>query len=290
MGFVKDFVFGGSSPDPTPYNPGQQQEFNKEDFRYATRGNNPNVVTPYGDTRFTGTPGETDYTKTTSYKGDAKDTIDSQLGAGANRAEVAEHISGQLEGQLGEPVDYSGFQPYGELGDYDERRQNAEDSAYDRATGRLDPQWKNNEENLEVQLRNQGLRPGDEAYDDAKANFLRGRNDAYSVAQDESVRQGREESNLAFGQQLGTADYDNSLRGQQINEELRRRGWSINEINALLEGTAVQDPVTQQGNQRIGSVDLLGGAELAQQGALDKANYREQRRQTTGQLLAGFFV
>jgi hypothetical protein len=272
---------GPSAPPPAQQTAAQQQQFNQDDYRFQTRANNPNVYTPLGRITYSGSPGSTNYRQNITLNDVPALTFGNTQQAGANRSGVAEHISSQLMGQLQDPVDYSNFQDFGQLGDYDQRRQDAEDAAYGRATSRLDPQWDNQMENIDVQLRGQGLVPGDEAYDDAMQNFLRGRTDAYSAAQQDAVRQGREESNLAFNQQRGTADYNNALRTQQINEELQRRGWSINEINALLNGTNVGLPAANNYNPSggMGRTDLLGGQNLAYQASLDQYNARQQQQQ-----------
>ena len=41
--------------------------------------------------------------------------------------------------------------------------QDAQKFAYNQAQSRLDPQWKNNQNDLNTQLQNQGLAPGSEA-------------------------------------------------------------------------------------------------------------------------------
>jgi len=77
-------------------------------------------------------------------------------------------------------------------------RQRAEDAAYGRETSRLDPQFSQRSNDMEVKLRNQGLRPGDEAYDRAAGNFDRSRNDAYEQARMGAVGTGRQESQQAY--------------------------------------------------------------------------------------------
>lgn len=275
---------GKDEPDPPPsagQTAAEQQKFNEKDYRFMTRANNPNIVTPMGDIRYTGTPGEADYTQNVNFNPVAQKIFEDTQGAGYHRAGMANTIASTNLQDLAQKMDYDGFQDYGELGDYDTRRQGAEDAAYDRATSRLDPMWDNQMENIDIQLRNQGLAPGDEAYDDALQNFLRGRTDAYSAAQDDSIRQGRDESQLAYSQQRGTADYENSLRTQQISENLQRRGWTINEINALLNGTSVGLPTATNYNPggNMGRTDLLGAQGLEYQGNLDQYNARQQQKQ-----------
>jgi hypothetical protein len=61
------------------------------------------------------------------------------------------------------------------------------------------------------------------------------------------------EANTQFGQALGSnaqnygmnmqgANYANQIRQQQMTEAMQQRGFSLNEINALLSGSQVQNP------------------------------------------------
>ena len=56
----------------------------------------------------------------------------------------------------------------------------AEAALHEKAVSRLDPQYAEREEALEIKLRNQGLVPGDEAYDREMRKFAHERTDAYN--------------------------------------------------------------------------------------------------------------
>jgi len=45
-----------------------------------------------------------------------------------------------------------------------------------------------------------------------------------------------------FSQALRGGSFSNTARQQQISEEMQRRGWSLNEINALLHGQQISQP------------------------------------------------
>tara|TARA_R110002020_G_scaffold58106_5_gene159537 strand:+ start:11390 stop:12262 length:873 start_codon:yes stop_codon:yes gene_type:complete len=275
---------GKSSPSPPPapaIQAGQQQQFNQEDYRFQTRANNPNIVGPMGTIRYTGEPGTTDYTQTTALTQPLQSAIGAQQDVVADRSNIARDLTGRVRSDLSSPLDYSQAQDYGQLGDYDTRRQAAEDAAYRSSERRLDFQFDQQRENLENQLASQGLMQGDEAYDDAMRNFGMTQTDAYGQARDDALRQGRDESQLAYQQQMGTADYQNQLRNQQIQENLQRRGWSINEINSLLSGTSVGLPSAGNYNPQggMGRTDLLGANQLSYQANLDAFNAKQQQRQ-----------
>jgi hypothetical protein len=73
-------------------------------------------------------------------------------------------------------------------------RQHAEDAIYGRETSRLDPMWKQREQDTNASLANQGLDPGSEAGGKQLDIMNRGRNDAYSSALQQAIMGGGAEA------------------------------------------------------------------------------------------------
>jgi hypothetical protein len=73
-----------------------------------------------------------------------------------------------------------------------------------------------------------------------------------------------------FQQQMAASQYQTQLRQQQIAEEMQKRGFSLNEINALISGQQVGMPTmpgfntaaASQGNQALTAAQLTGQSEL----------------------------
>jgi len=156
------------------------------------------------------------------------------------------------------------------------------DASYKQQASRLDPRFSQGEEALKSQLYNQGLREGDKAWDTAFGNFNMNKNDAYTSAANSAItnsdqaalnqfnmglgtrQQGVSEVNQQgefansanaqgfnqnaaasqqnFAQDTASANYQNTLRQQQIAEMLQKRGSSLNDVNALLNGQQVTMP------------------------------------------------
>lgn len=209
-------------------------------------------------------------------------------------------LQGANPEQLQRGLDYSGAS---QVGDPNDVRNRAEEALYGRSTSRLDPMWEQRQQDMEIKLRGQGLTPGDEAYDRAMGNLERGRTDAYQTAQNEAVMGGGAESDRMFGQMMarrgqdvseinrqGTfgntasgqqfnmgmtgAGFNNQLRQQQIAEEMQRRGYSLNEVNAALSGQQVALPNMPdfQNANRGQATQYLGAANMGYQGQLDQFN------------------
>jgi hypothetical protein len=84
-----------------------------------------------------------------------------------------------------------------------------------------------------------------------------------------------------FQQQMGSSQYQNQLRQQQIAETLQQRGFTLNEINAIMSGQQVQMPTMPSFNPAAASqaTNYLGAAQMTGQANLDRFNARNQATQ-----------
>ena len=73
---------------------------------------------------------------------------------------------------------------------------------YAQAASRLDPQWANNQHDLDAQLANQGVVQGSEAWQRAQDELGRQRNDAYNQATYSAIGAGNQEQQNLFGNSL----------------------------------------------------------------------------------------
>lgn len=216
-------------------------------------------------------------------------TVEAQQNVQRGRSELAQAGMGRVWDEMQQPMDFDqygnpiGMGDVGELQDFDysqgDQRQRAEEASYQRSTARLDPRFEARQSGLESQLRNQGLAPGDQAYDSAMANLGRERTDAYEMARLGSVGEGRTEQQLGYGQQLEQARFNaqqqgqgfgqnvqqtqiaNQLRQQQMQEDLTARGYSLDEVNRLLAGQGITGgpPSTGGETSTLGLSASVGG-------------------------------
>ena len=194
----------------------------------------------------------------------------------SGKSDVAGGLVGRMGEEFGEGIDWSGLNPMGgvpeaqytrpegDVGDPNAYRQRAEDAVYHKGAKRLDDRFEGMRRNMEIKLRNQGLGPEDQAYKDQMQGIAQTSNDAYGNLQSDAVTQGRNESDSMFGQQIQRGNqnfgqnmssnqqnfqqgmnqsaYANTIRQQQMTEAMQQRGFSLNEINALMSGQQVQNP------------------------------------------------
>jgi len=219
-----------------------------------------------------------------------------------------EGIQGPMQPNQQTSIDTAGLSG---VDDPYQTRQRAEDAVYSQAMSRLAPQQEGARESLEVKMRNQGLRPGDAAWDSQMAGLRQQQTDATNQALWSANQAGRAESDSMFGQQMSRrqqgfgeraqqgsfanqalqnlynqsmgnrqqltgerdrmgafynqaanqafnqnlaanqqnyqqmmqgSNYANQLRQQQMAEMMQQRGFSLNEINALMSGQQVGMP------------------------------------------------
>ena len=270
-----------------------------------TVANRPNQQNAWGSTGWQATPvwdprsGQyvNQWTQTETLNPLLQQQFDSQQRIGAGRSQLAEAQMGRVWDTMQSPMDFNQFGGPQQLGptapvgrfefggpsidqfnyDVGGQRQKAEDMAYQKYASRLDPQFSRQEQELTTRLRNQGLAPGDQAYDAAMSNFNQSKNDAYQQAQYAASQAGRDESNLMFGQALGTQQQRVGEQGQIFGQALQGAG-----VNAQMQGQEFGQQVTQ--NQ-------LANALRSQsiQEALASRNYNldELNRLLAGQMVSG---
>lgn len=128
--------------------------------------------------------------------------------------------------------------------------------------GFLDPQWARQQDALETQLINKGVRPGSAAYDNAMSDFSQNRQGAY---------------NQMYLDAYKTAE------GSALNE----RNQPINEITALLSGSQVSNPsYANTPTSGVAPTDLMAPHQMA----LNQANMNAQMKQQSNMgLMSGLF-
>ena len=234
----------------------------------------------------------TKWTVTDTMNPDMQAAAQSNLSAQRGLAQLGEANMARVYDAFRDPFDVNQYGQYQGLQDFEApgqfsfgqrmeefnfdptgARQRAEDAAYARMTSRLDPRFESQQRQLETQLRNRGLAPGDQAYDSAMQNLGRERTDAYSAAMQEAIGMGRAETaqdfDIASGSygirgsalqdQFGrditqagynqdlwrnltdvdmqTADYANALQDRQLERDYLGRTLPLQETRSLLGGT-----------------------------------------------------
>lgn len=191
----------------------------------------------------------TKWTQSQGLSPDAQHLFDRQMEMMKGRSDLSGSMMGRVQDEFGTPIDWNQFGDYEDF-DFDPTatRQQAEDDAYAKQTSRLDPQFAKREEEKMIQLRNRGLKEGDQAYDSAMSSLANERTDAYEQARLGAGQIGRQESDQLYRQGQGSNEMANALRDRRIQEMLGKRNTSLDEMNKINQG------------QDLGSLtDMTGG-------------------------------
>lgn len=300
---------GGSAP--TPPDPvataAAQTKSNQDTAQYQQAMNLINQVTPNGSLTYAqtgiGPGGAPMWTATTSLTPEGQKSFDLQQQVGAALNNLALSGTQQVKDAMNKPLDYNNLPslsgldlskltnvsaldlsslPKGPNGldlsglpdapKADEAaRQAASDALYKQATSRLDPQFDQQQKQLETQLVNSGVARGSDAWNNAMSQFGRQKTDAYDTAQRSAIAGATDYelgqfnmANTAYGTGLNTAqakfsadqsvrqnavaealdklNADSQLRSQQLGEQqavstnnLQNRQQGITESNYLRE-------------------------------------------------------
>lgn len=302
---------GGSSPD---YKGAAEAEAkaSREITEQQTWANRPTQYNPWGqvswDVETVYDPAtEQNINKWTQYEQlspELQRALDSQIALQTGRSDIAGGMLGRVAGEFQDPMDWqkfgpmTGVEPLDLMQDPSMWNQQAGDAIIEQARRRLDPQFEQEREQLEIKLRNQGLRPGDQAWDAEIGSFDMRKTDAYQNAinnariasgQEAQRMQGMEKTGLGYNEDalFRQAEFSNQLRQQAIKEEMTKRGFSLNEINALLTGQQVANPSFEsfQGATKSDTPQYMQAA--VNQGNFDQAQSQGMMSGITGLMGAG---
>lgn len=233
-----------STPKPPDYTEAAERtaQGNIDQINAQTEANRPDQYTPWGSSTWD-KDAQGNWTQNINLTPEQQASLDSQMRIGQQRSDLAESMFGRSQQEFGSPMDWDQFGEYqSNLGTGDEARQQAIDEMYEQATSRLDPRMAQSREMQEAQLRNQGLKPGDEAYDYQMARVGENETDAYNQAMYSAIQHGGAEGSRVFGMNKDSAAFGNQVRQAQIAEDMQKRGFSLNEINAILSGQQIAMP------------------------------------------------
>lgn len=177
-----------------------------------------------------------------------------------------------LQGVVGKNLDLSGAPAM--PGSYDQTRQ----KVMDAMMGRADEDYDKQTDQTNSDLIAAGIRPGTKAYANRMQMIERSHNDARSQAE----IQGGNAANQAF-------TMDSQRRQQGISEILAQRQTPLNEINALMSGSQVNNPFAMPGasqNSNMAPAPVFGATQA--QGAWDQNAY-QQKMGSYNNMMSGLF-
>lgn len=219
----------GGGPQPIdPYQSAQAQYiYGTKAGDYNAALNRVNTQGPGGDVSYkiTGHDPKTGapiYTQTTNLNKTGQQIFDTGQTQTLGLQNIGNSLLKQYGGELANPESFlSGvkgvnqtFTPTGIAASGDAARK----AAYAQEKQYLDPQYGQEQEQLDAKLRNQGAHPGDPAYDNAMKLFTNQKQQAYESAFNNAEGQGLAAQNQMYGQQLQGFQAGNAASGQAFSQ------------------------------------------------------------------------
>lgn len=308
-----------SSPPPTDYNAAAQtQAQSSADINAAqTVANRPNINTPFGSQTWSQTPTmdpttgkmNTSWTQNTNLTPASQAALDAQQNIGKTKSDTAQGLLGQFQKDQSTPIDWNSFSSFGKTPTATTTNNNPSASSYDKSAadasfnsymGYNQPLMDQAKSQLDTQLQNQGLKSGDQAYDTAMTNLRNQQGQQTQQAGYGSILTGAQignqqaqtdlaAQNQGFGQNMAGAQYQSTQRGQQAAEAMQRQGFSLNQINGILNGQQVGLPQTPGFATAGGSqpVQALSAAQSTGAQNLNAFNANQQQQQSNEAGVAG---
>ncbi len=219
--------------------------------------------------------------------------------AGAGTAQAIDPNAATQGIQQG--LDYSGLGALPGVNDFGAEAQRTQDAVYKQAASRLDPRFKQIEDQQRARLAAQGITANSEAYRRDLDNTSRDRNDAYNQAAYSAIGAGSSEQSRLFGLAMGArqqgqneintqGSFRNAAQAQGFGQSLAAYGQGMeaqgqnfgqNFQNAGMYNAAEQ----QQYGQRANEADLYNRAQgqLFGQGAQSADFYNQAQNQRFSQ-------
>lgn len=303
MSFVSNLFSSNKAPT---YDVGgsvaAQGAANNETARLNAKLNRYNVYGPGGSTTWNN-EGDT-WSQTQTLEPSQQRQFDATNAIGESVLGTAQGYAGALpQGQFsydGAPeyqssIDRSGLADVPtDIGAYQSK---AEQAAYDRTMGMLNPQFEQQQENLTQQLANQGIMQGSEAYTRAMDDYNRNKNNAMLRASQDAIMTGDALAGSMFNRGLTSRqqglserttdlNLNNAARSNYANEQLTSRNQQLNELAALLQGSPALQMPSGSGGAMVNAQapDVQGAMAMANQNALSQYQASQANQ---GALLGG---
>lgn len=297
---------GKSAPaPPNPYDEAQAQySFGTEAAAYNKALNAPNVVGPTGSTSskisgYDPVTGAPIYTTTNTLSAPEQQILGQgqqatiSAGGAADKSIAQPTPANVTAGPIQGSINASGIPGIPGASDLAGFTQQAQDASYKQQTQYLDPQFSQEQEQLDAQLKNSGAQPGSAAYDNAMTLFNNQKQQAYSNAEEQAVGQGLQEQQALYGEGANTQQqlFGEASAQQQATNAAEAQGFGQGE-QSLESGLQLQELPLQEYESLVTGQPLpsfgLGGAGGGATGSVSAPDIMSAFNQQYQGQLAGY--
>jgi hypothetical protein len=256
-----------SAPAAPDYRAAAQEtaQGNLDAARVATAANRVNQVTPYGNLDYTqsGTDpyGNPTWTATTSLSNVGQQLLNNQNQTSLGLGSTINSALGRVQSTMGQD-----FNP-----NLPSTGMNPGQSYQDAYMQRLQPQINQARESTQANLRNQGVVPGTQAYENAMR------------------QQSMKENDLLLG--ATTQGFGTGLQANQqaYNQAMTNYNMPLNTLSALRSGSQVQNPTFVNSAQQAttSGADILGATQMGYNAQMGDFNAKQAAQQNLNSGLMG---
>jgi hypothetical protein len=256
-----------SAPAAPDYRAAAQEtaQGNLDAARVATAANRVNQVTPYGNLDYTqsGTDpyGNPTWTATTSLSDVGQQLLNNQNQTSLGLGSTINSALGRVQSTMGQE-----FNP-----NLPSTGMNPGQSYQDAYMQRLQPQINQARESTQANLRNQGVVPGTQAYENAMR------------------QQSMKENDLLLG--ATTQGFGTGLQANQqaYNQAMTNYNMPLNTLSALRSGSQVQNPTFVNSAQQAttSGADILGATQMGYNAQMGDFNAKQAAQQNLNSGLMG---
>ena len=152
--------------------------------------------------------------------------------------------------------------------------QDTTNALYKANTQYLDPQFSQQQADLENKLANQGITQGSEAYNRAMLNFGNQRQQAYESARNQAIAGGQQAAQGMFGMNLQGGQFANQAAGQQfgmgqqnaaLNNAMQNQLFGQNLSAAQFQNQAVNQALARAQTLQQNPINMLNAVRTGQQ-------------------------
>ena len=265
------------SPPPAPDYTGAaiaQGAANIDAARATAKLSNPNVYSPYGNQTVTYEGDIPTVTQTLSPQ--SQQVLNAQNATKLGLADLSQQGLTTAQKVMGTPFQFGGpsVQTSLDTSGIAKMPVNAGTTGQEAIMSRLEPSLAKNRVSTETQLINQGLRPGSEAYDNAIKLLGQQENDARTQAALQGINLDMSANTQGYNQALQSGQFGNTANQQALAQAITQRQLPLNEINALMSGSQIQNPTfSPYSGSNIAPPPIANAT--AQQGAFDQNTYNQ---------------
>lgn len=260
-----------------------QSAANADAAKLSAQLNRVDTTTPFGFQKFgqvadPSVPGGIRYTQEIGLSPEQQALYNAETSNQLSSQNIAKSMQDRVAASVANPLDLgaAGQAEKAMSGDaFSADRDKVTQALFDRLTALRKPQMDRDRSALDVQLRNQGLMPGTEAYDNGMRSMLEAQNTELSDAADRAILAGGTEQSRLQSDARANAGLNNQVRSQGIQELLLQRQQPLTEFNSFRTGNTPTLPQFQPfGFSSVAPVNTTANTQQQYQSQADAYNAR----------------